>query len=83
MQGRSNLFQGGVAKVYIYSTQYLGGSEGMLAQEILVKLDVQSLFLMLFRPQIQHVLQFLANRISMLGTHPHHAGSDRSTLRVT
>ena len=48
MQGRSNLFQGGVAKVYIYSTQYLGDSEGMLPQESLVKLDVQSLFLMLF-----------------------------------
>ena len=36
-QGRSKLFEGGVAKV----VKYLGGSEGILPQENFVKLDVR------------------------------------------
>ena len=45
MQGRSKLFEGGVAKVYIPHVVSIGGHGGMLPQENFVKLDTMKVLL--------------------------------------
>ena len=74
MQGHSKLFKGHCGQLYTYRMWYVGRSGGMLLQEILlnrIKLDTRRLLLheAIFRLQISCVLQFLANRISIVAVH--------------
>ena len=67
VQGRSKLFQGGVVMQGLHTACSIYGGVGAAPQEYFVKLDTRK---SLPRPQISYVLQFLANRISIVSTRP-------------